>query len=235
MVTSARGEVTRYTDRRTMDHFLMAYCGLVNKRLVEALRREGADAVGLSAMDGGHRDRPAQARSAHRRGRPPPDPPRQPRRQHRAPRPLPAPPPPRHRPAPGADAPRHLRPGRGDQRRRRSAGGGGGHRAGRGAPLDPDERAGAAPRPRRPVEPRSRASARSEIETHLPLARGRARVKLLAARRALEGGVAAVVLGDGRGRAAAPPRSRAGPGPGSPTRNAGHWRPWAGKRKNSGL
>ena len=53
MVTSARDEVTRYTDARTMDHFLMAYCGLVNKRLVEALRRRGADAVGLSAMDAG--------------------------------------------------------------------------------------------------------------------------------------------------------------------------------------
>jgi acetylglutamate/LysW-gamma-L-alpha-aminoadipate kinase len=38
-----------------------------------------------------------------------------------------------------------------------------------------------------------------EIEAHLPLAQGRARVKLLAARRALEGGVPAVVLGDGRG------------------------------------
>ena len=53
MVTSARGEVTRYTDATTMDHFLMAYCGLVNKRLVEQLRRIGADAVGVSAMDGG--------------------------------------------------------------------------------------------------------------------------------------------------------------------------------------
>ena len=31
----------------------MAYCGLANKRLVEALRARGADAVGLSAMDGG--------------------------------------------------------------------------------------------------------------------------------------------------------------------------------------
>ena len=53
MVTSERGELTRYTDALTMNHFLMAYCGLVNKRLVEALRRLGADAVGLSAMDGG--------------------------------------------------------------------------------------------------------------------------------------------------------------------------------------
>ncbi len=53
MVTSARGELSRYTNSLTMDHFLMAYCGLVNKRIVEALRRLGADAVGLSAMDGG--------------------------------------------------------------------------------------------------------------------------------------------------------------------------------------
>ena len=53
MVTSTRGEVTRYTDRETMDHFLMAYRGLANKRLVEALRARGADAVGLAAMDGG--------------------------------------------------------------------------------------------------------------------------------------------------------------------------------------
>jgi [amino group carrier protein]-L-2-aminoadipate 6-kinase len=53
IVESVRGEVTRYTDTETMDHFLMAYCGLVNKRLVEGLRQRGADAVGLSAMDGG--------------------------------------------------------------------------------------------------------------------------------------------------------------------------------------
>ena len=53
MVTSARGEVSRHTDALAMDHFLMAYCGLVNKRLVEMLRRFGANAVGLSAMDGG--------------------------------------------------------------------------------------------------------------------------------------------------------------------------------------
>ncbi len=53
MVTSPRGELSRFTDRESMDHFLMAYCGLVNKRLVEVLRRRGADAVGISAMDGG--------------------------------------------------------------------------------------------------------------------------------------------------------------------------------------
>jgi acetylglutamate/LysW-gamma-L-alpha-aminoadipate kinase len=36
-----------------MDHFLMAYCGLVNKRLVEQLQRRGVRAAGLAAMDGG--------------------------------------------------------------------------------------------------------------------------------------------------------------------------------------
>jgi acetylglutamate/LysW-gamma-L-alpha-aminoadipate kinase len=36
-----------------MDHFLMAYCGLVNKRLVQALLTRGVTAVGLAAMDGG--------------------------------------------------------------------------------------------------------------------------------------------------------------------------------------
>ena len=51
-VTSARGATSRYTDATAMDHFLMAYCGLVNKRLVEQLLRRGVTAVGLAAMDG---------------------------------------------------------------------------------------------------------------------------------------------------------------------------------------
>lgn len=53
MVTSERGEVSRYTDATTMDHFLMAYAGKQNKRIVERLRALGANAVGLTAMDGG--------------------------------------------------------------------------------------------------------------------------------------------------------------------------------------
>jgi|SRR5579859_2939817 len=53
LVTSSTGQVSRYTDRQAMDLFLMAYCGKVNKRLVETLRRKGVNAVGLSAMDGG--------------------------------------------------------------------------------------------------------------------------------------------------------------------------------------
>jgi len=53
LVTSSSGQVSRYTDQETMDLFLMTYCGRANKRIVEALRRHGANAVGLSGMDGG--------------------------------------------------------------------------------------------------------------------------------------------------------------------------------------
>jgi acetylglutamate/LysW-gamma-L-alpha-aminoadipate kinase len=52
MVASERGEVSRFTDAETMEHFLMAYCGKVNKRIVEKLQALGVKAVGLSAMDG---------------------------------------------------------------------------------------------------------------------------------------------------------------------------------------
>jgi acetylglutamate/LysW-gamma-L-alpha-aminoadipate kinase len=52
-ITSASGAVSRYTDDTAMDHFLMAYCGLVNKRMVQALLARGVSAVGLAAMDGG--------------------------------------------------------------------------------------------------------------------------------------------------------------------------------------
>jgi acetylglutamate/LysW-gamma-L-alpha-aminoadipate kinase len=52
-VVSAHGATSRYTDAMAMDHFLMAYCGLVNKRLVEQLQRRGVRAAGLAAMDGG--------------------------------------------------------------------------------------------------------------------------------------------------------------------------------------
>ena len=45
-VTSERGEVSRYTDGETMNHFLMAYAGKVNKRIVEQLRSLGVNAAG---------------------------------------------------------------------------------------------------------------------------------------------------------------------------------------------
>ncbi|MBX6341142.1 MAG: [LysW]-aminoadipate kinase, partial [Thermomicrobiaceae bacterium] len=53
LVRSASGQVSRYTDRETMDLFLAVYAGLANKRLVEGLQARGVDAVGLSALDGG--------------------------------------------------------------------------------------------------------------------------------------------------------------------------------------
>jgi acetylglutamate/LysW-gamma-L-alpha-aminoadipate kinase len=198
MVTSVRGEVTRYTDRETMDHFLMAYCGLVNKRLVEGLRRAGADAVGLSAMDGGiatgrrkpdlrivEGDRQRLLHDNH---------------------------------AGTIDAldasllrllldagrlPVLTPPAISDQ--------------GEAINVDGDRLAAevavalGAQRllilmnvPGLLRDPADEGSlvphlGPDEIEAHLPLAQGRARVKLLAARRALEGGVPAVVLGDGRG------------------------------------
>jgi acetylglutamate/LysW-gamma-L-alpha-aminoadipate kinase len=53
LVTSSTGQVSRYTDQETMDLFLMAYCGKVNKRIVESLQRLGVNAVGLAGLDGG--------------------------------------------------------------------------------------------------------------------------------------------------------------------------------------
>ena len=52
LVTSSTGQVSRFTDRETMDLMLMVYAGLVNKRLVEGLQQRGINAVGLTAMDG---------------------------------------------------------------------------------------------------------------------------------------------------------------------------------------
>ena len=53
MVESERGDVSRYTDTVAMDHFLMAYAGKANKRIVERLRQLGRNAIGLSGLDAG--------------------------------------------------------------------------------------------------------------------------------------------------------------------------------------
>lgn len=50
---SPSGRTSRRTDRRTLEIFEMAYCGKVNKAVVERLRATGVDAVGLSGLDGG--------------------------------------------------------------------------------------------------------------------------------------------------------------------------------------
>ena len=51
-VTSASGQVSRYTDEDTMNDMLAIYAGQVNKRLVEGLQARGVNAVGLSGLDG---------------------------------------------------------------------------------------------------------------------------------------------------------------------------------------
>ncbi len=51
-VTSESGYSSRRTDRRTLEIFEMVYCGLLNKRWVELLQRQGIRAVGLSGLDG---------------------------------------------------------------------------------------------------------------------------------------------------------------------------------------
>ncbi len=52
MVTSPSGYTSRYTDPETLDIFNMVYCGKRNKRIVEKLQQLGANAVGLSGVDG---------------------------------------------------------------------------------------------------------------------------------------------------------------------------------------
>ncbi len=51
-VTSLSGYTSRRTDRETLRIFEMVYCGEVNKGIVEMLQARGANAVGLSGLDG---------------------------------------------------------------------------------------------------------------------------------------------------------------------------------------
>jgi [amino group carrier protein]-L-2-aminoadipate 6-kinase len=51
-VTSPSGYSSRYTDRETLEIFMMAYAGKVNKLIVERFQRLGLNAVGLSGIDG---------------------------------------------------------------------------------------------------------------------------------------------------------------------------------------
>jgi len=52
IVTSVSGFESRLTDEKAMDIMMMAYSGLVNKRIVEKLQALGVQAVGLSGLDG---------------------------------------------------------------------------------------------------------------------------------------------------------------------------------------
>jgi len=51
-ITSPSGYTSRYTDRRTLEIFAMAVNGKVNTLLVEQLQMLGANALGLSGLDG---------------------------------------------------------------------------------------------------------------------------------------------------------------------------------------
>jgi acetylglutamate/LysW-gamma-L-alpha-aminoadipate kinase len=51
-ITSPSGYTSRYTDRKTLEIFLMAVNGKVNSLLTEQLHRLGVNALGLSGMDG---------------------------------------------------------------------------------------------------------------------------------------------------------------------------------------
>jgi acetylglutamate/LysW-gamma-L-alpha-aminoadipate kinase len=51
-VTSVSGHSSRYTDRATLEIFVMVTAGKINKLLVERLQQLGVNAVGLSGIDG---------------------------------------------------------------------------------------------------------------------------------------------------------------------------------------
>jgi [amino group carrier protein]-L-2-aminoadipate 6-kinase len=52
MITSPSGYTSRYTDRKTLEVFLMAVNGKVNSFLTEQLQMLGVNAFGLSGLDG---------------------------------------------------------------------------------------------------------------------------------------------------------------------------------------
>jgi acetylglutamate/LysW-gamma-L-alpha-aminoadipate kinase len=51
-ITSPSGYTSRYTDRKTLEIFLMAVNGKVNSLLVERLQEQGVNAFGLCGLDG---------------------------------------------------------------------------------------------------------------------------------------------------------------------------------------
>ena len=52
MITSPSGYTSRYTDRKTLEIFLMAVNGKVNSLLTEQLHMMGVNAFGLCGLDG---------------------------------------------------------------------------------------------------------------------------------------------------------------------------------------
>ena len=70
VVTSVSGYDSVFSDDEAIDLLLMAYAGLRNKRLVEALQRHGVNAVGLTGLDGalirGRRNRGIRVREGEK-------------------------------------------------------------------------------------------------------------------------------------------------------------------------
>ena len=66
-VVSPDGIRSRYTDRETMDIFTMVMCGLIAKKIVETLARNGIPAVSLSGLDGGVLRAEEEEEAAHSR------------------------------------------------------------------------------------------------------------------------------------------------------------------------
>ncbi|MDO8609324.1 MAG: [LysW]-aminoadipate kinase [bacterium] len=53
VITSPSGIESVFTDDKAIEIFTMVYCGLMNKKIVETLQKNGVNAVGLSGIDGG--------------------------------------------------------------------------------------------------------------------------------------------------------------------------------------
>jgi acetylglutamate/LysW-gamma-L-alpha-aminoadipate kinase len=53
ILTSVSGYTSVYSDDQTIELLMLAYAGLANKRIVEALQRKGRNAIGLTGLDGG--------------------------------------------------------------------------------------------------------------------------------------------------------------------------------------
>ncbi len=51
-LTSVSGYSSVYSDDQAIDLLMLAYAGLANKRIVEALQRRGRNAIGLTGLDG---------------------------------------------------------------------------------------------------------------------------------------------------------------------------------------
>lgn len=52
VITSASGYSSVFTDEESLDIMMMAYAGVMNKRIVEMCQQTGINAVGLSGLDG---------------------------------------------------------------------------------------------------------------------------------------------------------------------------------------